>query len=61
MHAVDSDETRFGNSEDVAALREVIAARRAEIEEKAANLGRQLLAEKPRALARRFTRYWKTA
>ena len=61
LHAVDGDEARFGNAEDVAALREAIVERRAEIEEKAANLGRQLLAEKPRALARRFTRYWKTA
>jgi hypothetical protein len=61
LHAVDTDTARFGDEGDVAALREAIDTRRAEIEEKAASLGRQLLAERPRALARRFADYWKTA
>jgi hypothetical protein len=58
LHAVDADPSRFGGEQDVVALRETIDARRQEIEEKAASLGRQLLAEKPRALAERFARYW---
>ena len=61
LHAVDADPSRFGGDDDVGALRETIDARRKEIEEKAASLGRQLLAEKPRALAARFARYWKGA
>jgi CHAD domain-containing protein len=61
LHAVDADPSRFGSKEDVAALRETIDTRREEIEERAASLGRQLLAEKPRALAERFARYWKSA
>jgi CHAD domain-containing protein len=61
LQAVDANPARFGNDEDVGALREVIDARRKEIEDKAASLGRQLLAERPRALARRFARYWKSA
>jgi hypothetical protein len=61
LQAVDANPARFGNDEDVGALREVIDARRKEIEDKAASLGRQLLAERPRALAKRFARYWKSA
>jgi hypothetical protein len=61
LHAVDTDAQRFGNDEDVTVLRAAIDARRKDIEDKAAVLGRQLLAERPRALAERFARYWKTA
>ncbi|MEO7223745.1 MAG: CHAD domain-containing protein [Devosia sp.] len=61
LHTVDMEPARFGGDDDIAALREAIDTRRKEIEEKAASLGRQLLAERPRALARRFARYWKTA
>jgi hypothetical protein len=61
LHAVDAEPARFGGDEDVATLREAIDSRRKEIEEKAASLGRQLLAERPRALVQRFARYWKTA
>ena len=60
-HATEAEPRRFGSEDDVAALREAIDARRQEIEERAAALGRQLLAEKPRALATRFARYWKAA
>lgn len=59
--AVDADPARFGGDEDVSALRGAIDTRRKEIEERVASLGRQLLAERPRALARRFARYWKSA
>jgi CHAD domain-containing protein len=52
---------RFGPVEDVAALHDAIASRRAEIEADAFELARQLLAESPRALVARFTRYWKSA
>ena len=61
LHAVDTDAQRFGSDEDVTAMREAIDTRRKDIELKAASLGRQLLAERPRALAERFARYWKTA
>jgi hypothetical protein len=61
LHTVDTDPARFGGDEDISALREAIDARGNEIEEKAASLGRQLLAERPRALMQRFARYWKTA
>jgi CHAD domain-containing protein len=61
LHAVDADPARFGSDDDVDVLRAAIDARRKEIEDKAASLGRQLLAEKPRALAERFARYWKGA
>lgn len=61
LHAVDTDKARFGGDEDIAALRDAIGARRKEIEARAASLGRQLLAERPRALVQRFSRYWKTA
>lgn len=61
LQAVDTDASRFGDDGDVAALREAVDTRRKELEDKAATLGRQLLAEKPRALAERFARYWKSA
>ena len=57
-HTIDAEPLRFGSDEDRAALREVIDARRREIEERATSLGRQLLAERPQALAERFARYW---
>ena len=52
---------RFGDSADLAALEEAIGLRRAEIETQAFELARQVLAERPRALVKRFSRYWKTA
>lgn len=61
LQLVDADPARFGSDTDVAALRTVIGMRRQEIEARVAMLGRQLLAERPRALAERFARYWKTA
>jgi hypothetical protein len=61
LHAVDIEAHCFGSSEDVAALRGAIHTRRKDIEERAGALGRQLLAERPRALAERFARYWKRA
>ena len=61
LHAVDIEARRLGSGEDVAALRGAIHTRRKDIEERAVALGRQLLAERPRALAERFARYWKTA
>lgn len=61
LQAVDASPARFGDDGDIAALREAIEERRKEIENKAASLGRQLLAERPRALAKRFARYWKIA
>jgi hypothetical protein len=61
LQAVDADPPRFGSYEDVRVLREAITVRRQQIEERAASLGRQLLAERPRALARRFASYWTSA
>ncbi len=59
--AAEATPERFGDAGDIAALNEAIESRRTEIETQAFELGRQLLAERPRALARRFSRYWKTA
>jgi CHAD domain-containing protein len=58
--AVEHAPDRFGPAEDIAALNESIDLRRGEIEKDAFELGRQVLAERPRALAARFTRYWKS-
>lgn len=60
-HWVDADPRRFGNDEDVAALRQAIEARHTDIEARAMSLGRQVLAERPRALAERFAEYWRGA
>lgn len=57
--AVSASPDRFGSTDDVAALRESIAARLDELEDSAFALGRQLMAERPRALADRFATYWK--
>jgi hypothetical protein len=55
-----SDETpdRFGAADDVVELRAAIAERRDEVSKRAFELGRQIFAEKPRAVAARFQRYW---
>jgi hypothetical protein len=50
---------RFGSVDDVAALHGAIADRLREVEDSAFALGRQLLAERPRALADRFATYWR--
>jgi hypothetical protein len=52
---------RFGDEADRGELREAIAGRTVEIETDAFKLGRQILAEKPSAVRRRFTEYWKSA
>jgi hypothetical protein len=59
--AVAQDPGRFGEPADLDELREAIAARTAETETAAFGLGRQVLAETPRAIARRFAAYWKDA
>jgi hypothetical protein len=59
--AVAQDPGRFGEPADLDELREAIAARTAETETAAFGLGRQVLAETPRAVARRFAAYWKDA
>jgi hypothetical protein len=61
LHSVEADPQRFGSEAEVGALRVAIDRREVEVEDKAGALGRQLLAERPRALAERFARYWKTA
>jgi CHAD domain-containing protein len=50
---------RFGTPEDVAVLLEAISDRWREVEIAAFALGRQLMAERPRALSDRFASYWK--
>lgn len=59
--AVDRSPARFGDDTDIGILRDAIAERRAEVEKAAFELGRQIFAERPRAVARRFKRYWATA
>jgi CHAD domain-containing protein len=50
---------RFGTPEDAAVLNDAIADRLHELEGAAFGLGRQLMAERPRALSDRFATYWK--
>ncbi len=52
---------RFGDAADVEALHKAIGARTAAIEKEASELGRQIFAERPRAVGRRFARYWESA
>ncbi len=49
---------RFGDNADVGLMLSVAASSKVEIEQQAFGLGRQILAERPRALARRFAEYW---
>lgn len=59
--AVAENPERFGDEADLAILRAVIAVRTAEIAAAAFEFGRQVLAERPKEVARRFERYWKSA
>ena len=59
--ALEATPERFGDAADGEALRAAIGPRLAEIEHRATQLGRQIFAERPRALAARFTRYWHDA
>lgn len=59
--ALDERPDHFGEPEDLKVLRVATAARKAEIEAEAFALGRQVFAERPRAVARRFASYWKSA
>ncbi|MBI4920923.1 MAG: CHAD domain-containing protein [Devosia nanyangense] len=59
--AVAQDPARFGDEADIAALNAAIGAQTAQLEAAAFDLGRQVLAERPRELARHFERYWKSA
>jgi hypothetical protein len=59
--AVGRNPERFGDSGDVDVLREAIAARTGEIEAAVFGLGRQIFAERSRAVAGRFTSYWRSA
>lgn len=59
--AVANDPDRFGDPADLSTLQTAIGARLKDIEHQSLELGRQLLAEKPRAHARRFAAYWKSA
>ncbi len=52
---------RFGDDADRQALHDAIAPRVEEIEGRAEALGRQIFAERPRAVAQRFSRYWRNA
>lgn len=60
-HALDADPARFGDDSDLAVLRTALAARTAEIETGIFELARQVLAERPKHVAQRFARYWKSA
>jgi len=57
--AIAAGPDRFGAPEDVTILQETIADRLREVELAAFGLGRQLMAERPRALSDRFATYWK--
>lgn len=61
IDAVAQQPERFGDRADLDELREAIMARTTAIETEAFGLGRQVLAETPRAVARRFATYWKDA
>jgi hypothetical protein len=59
--AISRDARRFGEAGDVYELRDAIAARMSEIAHDSFTLGRQILAERPRAVRQRFATYWKDA
>ncbi len=59
--AVAQNPGRFGEAGDVTELSDAIGARMDEIARDAFRLGRQILAEKPRAVQQRFATYWKDA
>jgi len=52
---------RFGDRDDIAAVRNSIEQRLPHIERHAFDLGRQIFAERPKAVAQRFRAYWDTA
>lgn len=56
--AMAADPRRFGEGPDIAALSAACVARMPQIEDEALELGRQIYAERPQALARRFRAYW---
>ncbi|MEO8756571.1 MAG: CHAD domain-containing protein [Devosia sp.] len=58
--ALDRAPERFGKPDDGTVLLDTIEARRQPLEAEAFALGRQINAERPRALARRFAAYWKS-
>jgi hypothetical protein len=60
IEAVDTAPSRFGDETDLDLLRAVARKRRDEIETDAFELGRQVCAERPKAIARRFATYWET-
>ena len=59
--AIAQNAERFGDAADVELLREAIGERTVELARDAFKLGRQILAEKPRAVQQRFASYWKDA
>ena len=59
--AIGHDGARFGDAGDVYELRDAITARMSEIAIDAFKLGRQILAERPKAVQQRFASYWKDA
>lgn len=59
--AADRDPDRFGNATEVVTLRAACDGRRSDIETEALDLGRQIFAERPRSLRRRFAAYWKAS
>ena len=58
--ALDHAPQRFGEAADLAVLAATIEARRLEVEQQSFGLGRQINAERPRALCRRYAAYWKS-
>ncbi|HWA20427.1 MAG TPA: CHAD domain-containing protein [Devosia sp.] len=61
LETTDRTPEQFGDASDLAFLREAIGKRRGEIERDAFELGRQICAEKPKAITQRFAAYWKSA
>ncbi len=61
IDAIAQNPGRFGEPDDLNELRAAIGARTAQVEAEAFGLGRQVLAETPRAVAKRFATYWKDA
>jgi CHAD domain-containing protein len=59
--AMTGDARRFAEGADIAALSAACVARMPQIEDEALQLGRQIYAERPAALARRIRVYWEGA
>ena len=56
--AMAADPGRFGDSSDLAALAQMLQARKEQVGDEAFRMGRQVFAEEPHAVGERYASYW---